>query len=116
MYPMTKRVIRMVYIPSRDYIEKAKSRFDHEVDRLDEMIAGRKFLIGDRLTRADIMVASMLSIGVLPKEHATDWPEITDPELNSFRDQYLDRPIFNWVRQIYTRYRTIPTETSQAHI
>jgi len=75
-YPILKRVIRKMYIPSQDYIVKAKEKFDVEITKLNTMLAGREFLVGDSLSRADIMVASLLSVGVLPDEHTSDWPEV----------------------------------------
>jgi len=104
-YPILKRVIRKMYIPSQDYIVKAKEKFDVEITKLNTMLAGREFLVGDSLSRADIMVASLLSVGVLPDEHTSDWPEVTHPELIEFRAQYMDRPTFAWVRHMYARYR-----------
>lgn len=105
MYPVTKRIIRKTYIPSQEYIAKAKVRFEEEITRLDAMIEGREFLVADRLSRADIMVASMLSISVLPDEHSCDWPVVTDHNLSAFRDQYLDRPAFKWAQKMYAQHR-----------
>ena len=104
-YPVLKRVMRHMYIPNQDYIVKAKEKFEDEICKLDAMLAGREFLVGDKLSRADIMVASLLSVGVLPKEHTSDWPDITHPELIEFRAKYIDRPSFAWVRHMYARHR-----------
>ena len=100
-YPVLKRVIRQTYIPSQDYIAKAKVKFEDEISRLDDHVAGRAYLIGERMSRADVMVASMLSIGLLPEEHSCDWPEVTDARLNEFRDRYIDRPSFQWAARLY---------------
>ena len=104
-YPILKRVIRKMYIPSQDYIVKAKEKFDVEITKLNKMLAGREFLVGDSLSRADIMVASLLSVGVLPDEHTSDWPDVTHPELIEFREKYTDSPAFSWVRHMYATHR-----------
>jgi len=104
-YPMLKRVIRQTYIPSQKYVEKARVKFEDEISRLDDHVAGRTYLIGDRMSRADVMVASMLSIGLLPDEHSCNWPEVTDDRLNAFRNQYIDRPSFQWAAKLYREER-----------
>lgn len=109
-YPGAKHLIRRVYTRSGDYIETAKSRFDQELAKLDHRVDGCRFLVGDRLSRADITVASMLSICLFPPEHTADWPVITDPELNRFRNKYLQRPVFRWARRIYAVFRISPAK------
>lgn len=92
------------------YIAQAKAKLADQIARFDKRVEGRTFLVGDRLSRADIMVASMLSIGVLPKEHPFDWPELgDDPELLQVFGQFQDSATSAWVRRIYRDHRNART-------
>ena len=60
------------------------------------------------------MVASMLSIGVLPEEHPFDWPDLgDDQELLDVFAQFRDSATFAWARRIYRDHRN-PVARAQA--
>jgi glutathione S-transferase len=105
-YPILKKRIHDTYVRDDAYIAQAKAQLADQIARFDKRVEGRTFLVGDRLSRADIMVASMLSIGVLPEEHPFDWPELgDDPELLEVFDQFQASATFAWVRRIYRDHR-----------
>jgi len=107
-YPILKKRIHDTYVRDDAYVASAKAKLADEIARFDERVAGRTFLIGDRLSRADIMVASMLSIGVLPKEHPFDWPELgDDEELLEVFGRFRESATFDWVRRIYRDHRNV---------
>ena len=79
---------------------------DAELDWLDELLAdGREHLVGDRFSRADLAVASLLSPVVLPPEHPTYSGIQMPPRAMSTMQSWSDRPSIRWVRNMYARYR-----------
>jgi len=87
--------------------EVAQTRriFDAALQKLEEKLGGNEFLVDGTFIRADLSLASMLSILVLPPEHPFPWGEIPDPEIREFREGYTKRHFFKWVRGIYRNHR-----------
>lgn len=113
-YPLLKKRIHDVYVRNDDYIADAKRKLAAQIERFDGLVKDRTFLVGDRLSRADIMVASMLSIGVLPEEHPFDWPDLgEDQELLGVFAEFRDSATFAWARRIYRDHRN-PIVRAQA--
>lgn len=79
---------------------------DHELANLDALLAdGRQYLVGDRFSRADLTVCSLLSPLLLPAEHPTYSGLKLPPRLDSTVAEWQQRPSLCWVRDIYARHR-----------
>jgi len=65
----------------------------------------RECLVGDRFSRADLSVSSMLSLLVMPEQHPFPWPAIPDPQLQKFIHSYHRHPVYKWAQKIYSRHR-----------
>ena len=77
-----------------------------ELDWVDDLLAdGRKYLLGDSFSRADIAVASLLAPIVLPPEHPTYARMTHPPRLASDVAAWSQRPSLKWVRDIYSKHR-----------
>ena len=77
-----------------------------ELDWIDGMLAdGRRFLVGDTLSRADIAVASLLAPLAVPENHPTYGGLQLPPRVASDVDGWRDRPTLAWVRDLYAAYR-----------
>ena len=72
---------------------------------VEKKFEGRKYLVGDTFSRADLSFASMLSLIVKPTEHPFPWGDIPDPEIRSFYNDYDDHPVCRWVSKIYKEHR-----------
>ena len=73
---------------------------------IDELLAdGRSYLVGNRFSRADIAVASLLSPLVLPEQHPTYAGLVHPPRLAATVSNWADRPSLKWVREIYAKHR-----------
>ena len=79
-----------------------------ELDWLDELLAGnRRFLVGERFSRADIAAASLLSPLVLPPQHPTYHNMKLPPGLAADVADWQERPSIRWIRDIYRDYRRV---------
>ena len=101
VYPVLRRKIYQDYVISDEFVEEARRDFDTAMAELEQRLSGRQYLVGDQFTRADLSVAAMLSLLVLPPEHPFPWGEIPDPQARALSHQYQDHPVSEWVRKMY---------------
>ncbi|MDH3532732.1 MAG: glutathione S-transferase N-terminal domain-containing protein [Gammaproteobacteria bacterium] len=77
-----------------------------ELDWVDGLLAdGRAHLVGDRLSRADIAVASLLAPLALPPQHPAYGTIKHPPRMAEDVAGWEQRSSIKWVRDIYARYR-----------
>jgi glutathione S-transferase len=77
-----------------------------ELDWLDDLLSdGREYLVGERFSRADIAVASLLSPLALPSEHPTYSGLTHPPKLAATIVEWGERASLQWVRDIYRKHR-----------
>ncbi len=77
-----------------------------ELDWFDALLAdGRRYLLGDRLSRADITAASLFAPMALPAEHPTYGTLEVPPRASLDLARWSQRPTLEWVRAIYRDHR-----------
>ena len=105
LYPILRNKIYKTYVISDAKVEQAKREFDVAMGAIEKTLSRRRYLVGEQFTRADLSVASMLSLLVMPPEHPFPWKEIPDPKARTFCDEYRDHPVYEWVRKMYRDHR-----------
>lgn len=105
IYPVLRSKMYKRYVISPESVEQARYNFKRAMSGLKKLLGRNKYLVGEQFTRADLAVASMLSILVLPHEHPFPWEEIPDPELKTFYDEYRDHPVYIWATELYKEHR-----------
>ena len=86
--------------------EESKNILDEELNWVDGLLAdGRSYLVGDRFSRADIAVASILAPLVLPAEHPVYAELQHPPRMTQELSPWEQRPSFKWVREMYAKHR-----------
>lgn len=85
---------------------ESRARLEVELDWLDELLRdGRRFLAGDRFSRVDLTVASLLAPFARP-DQAPIYQGLTLPAaLQRDVERWRDRPGIAWVRAMYQQYR-----------
>lgn len=106
MWPITRRAMVRGYRLGEGAADESRARVETELDWLDDVIAdGRPFLAGDKFTRADIAVASLLSPfarpDAMPLYQRMEFP----PNLAADLARWQSRPTLQWVANIYTHHR-----------
>lgn len=92
---------------SGDDAERAREAILAALDKLDEELerGDGEFLVGDRLSVADITAASLFYPVVVPPEGPLD-PELPrPPAFERFRQSLSDRRGFRWVEETFRRHR-----------
>jgi glutathione S-transferase len=86
--------------------QESRRIVEGELDWFDGLLAdGRRFLVGDRFSRADITAASLLAPLALPKEHPTYGILEVPPRARADQALWDRRPTLAWVREIYSEHR-----------
>ncbi|NQZ58043.1 MAG: glutathione S-transferase family protein [Lentisphaeraceae bacterium] len=105
LYPVLRRKMHKQFVVSEERVEQARSDFDDTMNELADLLGQRAYLIGDTFTRADLSVASMLSLLVMPEEHPFPWREYPNPQARAFHTKYQTHPVFIWAKEIYKKHR-----------
>ena len=107
-FPYLRSKVVSVYGVNREEVDKGLAEMEAALDRWDEILQPGRFLVGDRFTRADLGLASMLYFVGLPGEFESPWPG--DPpcsELRDLLDSLRQRPTIQWVEDIYRKQRVV---------
>lgn len=97
-------------ITERGYT-RSRDRLIAALDRLDNALADRTYLVGERFSVADLTVAALLSPLALPPEAPFQFPGEIPPELQQFLDEFAERPTVDWIRRMYREHRGRPAKT-----
>jgi glutathione S-transferase len=106
MWPVSWRAMMRLYDLGPGAAAESRARLETELDWLDGKLAdGRAYVVGDRFSRADLTVASLLANFAEPKElplhHGMKGPDALATDVK----RWSDRPTMRWVRGQYRAYR-----------
>jgi glutathione S-transferase len=106
LWPLTRRIMMRMHGTTPEAATESRSILDSELDWLDHTLAdNRRYLAGDRFSRADITVASLLAFFARPQEMPT-YREMSVPgALLADRERWGDRPVMRWVVAQYQAHR-----------
>ena len=88
--------------------KKSEARIESVFGEVECRLArGRRYLVGDRLTAADLTFAALAAPVVLPPEYGWPLPSIEDgpPELLLLRDRLRSRPAGTFALRLYKEER-----------
>jgi glutathione S-transferase len=106
MWPLSRRVMMRMHGITPDAAAESRSILESELDWLDNTLAGnRRYLSGDRFSRADITVASLLAFFAPPREMPTYCEMPIPGALRADRERWRDRPVMRWVVAQYQTHR-----------
>jgi len=90
-------------VASEDAAEAARRGTAAALDRLEDELGGRDYLVGGRFTVADLTAASLLYPIALPAEG----PRVpaAPPSLEAVLSEFERRPAIAWVREMFARHR-----------
>ena len=106
MWPVAVRIMMRGYDLGPGAAAESRAKIDAELDWLDAKLAdGRAYLAGERFSRADLTVASVLAAFARPKEMPT-YHNMRAPEaLAADVRRWSERPTLRWVLETYRIHR-----------
>lgn len=105
-YPLMRWVFRQKLQIKPARVEKARQRIEGVLDWLDAQLAdGRRFLVGDTFTAADITAASLLAPLACPAQHPVYGDPAYQDGMRAALQTWQDRPGIAWVREVYDTQR-----------
>jgi len=105
-YPLVRWGFRRKLKIFGPHIPRAEQRINDTLDWLDAQLAdGRRYLVGDSLTVADITAAALLAPLACPKEHPVYGVPAFQQQTREALARWRDRPALQWVRDTYARDR-----------
>ena len=104
MWPITQRAIMRAYDIRPGAASESRAELESEFDWLDAKLSdGRLYLAGNRFSRADLTVASLLAGFARPEETPR---RMTPPDaLAVVIERWRTRPVMQWVIEQYRRHR-----------
>lgn len=81
----------------------SKEHLAQAIDKISSHINGRKFLVGDQFTRADLTAAALLAPLFKPSKYGLDWSEKLPDKLEVFFESQQDK--LQWAKDCYDHYR-----------
>jgi glutathione S-transferase len=87
-------------VRAREAIVAAFDKLEAELDKGDG-----EFLVGDRLSVADVTAASLFYPVVVPPEGPLDPDLPRPPALDRFRESLSNRPGYKWVEETFRKHR-----------
>lgn len=112
-FPLIKYVFERGLGFEADQLERSRRAIDRAVEELNEVaVSGRSFVVGARLSVADITAAALFAPLACPDQHSlyarADYRKLMKAALEPWKEQ----PGMEWVRAIYQRHRQAQTATS----
>ena len=106
LWPKTRQLISSALQATGDDIPEARDQVEDTLAQVDGLVAdGRDHLVGGRLTRADIALASLLSPVVNPPEHPV-YPRMTLwAAMSEIIAPWQERPSLRWAARLYHTHR-----------
>ena len=104
--PLIRPIMARVVGFSASERAAGKQRIHDVFAELDAQLAdGRSFLVGDRLTIADVSAASLLAPVFTPPEHEVYASDVFRASLRSAQREFTQYRSFHWLRSIYRDHR-----------
>jgi len=106
MWPVTWRVMMKMYEITPEAASESRAKLEAELNWLDNKLAdNRPYLLGDRFSRADLTVSSLLAPFACPEEIPAFRDSTFSVALVADTERWRQRPIMRWVKEQYEAHR-----------
>jgi glutathione S-transferase len=107
MFPVVRMGIRRMYAIRPETAARDGQRIDEGLERIDRLLEGSRYLVGDTFSRADLTLAALAAPLVGPAEHCMRWPspEEYPPEVKALRERFSRSLALDHVLRMYREHR-----------
>jgi len=113
LFPFVRIGIRQMYAIEPDNAARDKQRIDAGLERIDQLLDGKRYLVGDTFSRADLTLAALAAPLVGPAENSMRWPSLEEypPEVVALRERFSRSRAHEHVLRMYREHRVGPAST-----
>ena len=106
-FRMIANRMRQMYAITAENAALDKDRVTAAYGRLDALLENRRYLVGDRFSRADLTLAALAAPMWRPPEHSTHWPpdQLYPDEITAFRARFERTRTREHVLRMYREHR-----------
>jgi glutathione S-transferase len=106
-FHMIANRIRQMYEITAENVALDVDRVTAAYERLDTLLENRRYLVGDRFSRADLTLAALAAPTWRPPEHPTYWPpdELYPQRIEAFRARFAKTRTREHVLRMYREHR-----------
>ena len=104
-FPVLKVGMRQVLNIREEPAARSRAKTVAALDRLEEELDGRDYLVGDSFSVADLTAAALFYPLAMPPEFPYPSVEVFPPAAQEFLDSMNTRPGALWVGEMYRRHR-----------
>ena len=99
--------IRQTYEITPENVALDMDRVTAAYERLDTLLENRRYLVGDRFSRADLTLAALAAPTWRPPEHSTYWPpdELYPHEIKVFWARFAKSRTREHILRMYREHR-----------
>jgi glutathione S-transferase len=101
VYPKVRGAMLQSMNINSDTARQAEERLRAALEKLDVALVGRRFLVDDRFSRADLPACALLRRSCMPDDTYKETPTA----VRKLRDELKSRRLCQWVRSVYAFYR-----------
>jgi len=105
IYPKVRAAMTELMDIHAESARQSEERLVAALDRLDDTVKGRKFLVGDQFSRADLTACSLLRRHCGADKASAELAAAVPAGVLALRDAHKARPFVTWVRETYRRHR-----------
>lgn len=105
IFPKVRTAMREVMNIHDESARQSEQRLEAALEKLDGALQERRFLVGNRFSRADLTACALLSPYCTPGKSDTEISAALPAQVAALRDRYRTRPFFRWVLDTYQTYR-----------
>jgi len=105
IYPKVRTAMTALMDIRAESARQSEGRLRVALDKLDDAVRERRFLVGDRFSRADLTACALLRRHCAAGKENAEITAAAPAAVVALRDAHRARPFVSWVRETYRRHR-----------
>jgi glutathione S-transferase len=105
MFPKIRTAITRMLKINAESAKRSEERVLTALEKLDGALKERRFLVGDRFSRADLTACALLLQYCAPDKLDAQVSAAVPPHIFALRDKHKNRPFFGWVLDNHRDHR-----------
>jgi len=105
IYPKVRAAMTSLMDIHAESARQSEERLVAALDKLDDVVKERRFLVGDRFSRADLTACALLRRHCAAGRTSAEVAAAAPAAVSALRDAHKARPFVSWVQETYRSHR-----------